>query len=268
MSLQTFIGKQVLGVLAFYRHGKTIIHICCVYPLFDNSLKIFFPRGHSLVLGDFATIHLDNRTGVYEFDSDIKVYRASYKGHVSEVDGDWLTLTARECIVVHGMSPVLSLKEPGYEFPKDCRPERAISKSPLNTIPKFADKDFPNKVGVLVTEAIEQPHTTVLAFLSSEDDDIFLITFPETFKSKLLKRSAHCYFVMDERASYTFEKSIEWNYTIIEGEAYSIERSDPVFEEVRQAFIDKNPWELPFFIRQDLEMYHIKREKIVFPGAL
>ncbi|WP_409243404.1 hypothetical protein [Enterobacter cloacae] len=32
-------------------------------------------------------------------------------------------------------------------------------------------------------------------------------------------------------------------------------------------FIIKNPWELPFFIRTDLEMYHIRKERLICPGT-
>ncbi len=85
----------------------------------------------------------------------------------------------------------------------------------------MALKDFlgehPNKVGVLTTLAAGQPHTTVLAFLSTEDDDIFLISLPNTFKSQVLKREGHCFFTIDERAKFTFEQAIEWNYTIVDG---------------------------------------------------
>ena len=128
-------------------------------------------------------------------------------------------------------------------------------------------KDFVNKVGVLITMAGEQPHTTVLAFLSSVDDDIFLITFPETFKSKLLKRNRHCLFAMDERAHYTFEQAIDWNYTIVEGEAFLVEPGSPLFATIREAFITKNPWEMGFFLREDIEMYHIKRKQLICSGS-
>ena len=75
------------------------------------------------------------------------------------------------------------------------------------------EKDHHNKVGVLTTLAQGQPRTTVLAFLSSLQDDVFLISMPGTFKSKVLKREPRCFFTIDERAKFTFEQSIEWNYT-------------------------------------------------------
>lgn len=266
MNLVTYLGKQILGVLAAYQQDEIVLHICGVYPQWDNRLRLFFPKGHGLKVGDLATIHLDNRSGVDEFDSEIRVYRASYKGRVSSVEEDWATLEPRECVLLHGFTPAVDIREPGYVFPVDERAEHPVPPTQLQSMPAVEGKDHPNKVGVLVTMAPEQPHTTVLAFLSTQEDDVFLITFPETFKSKLLKRDTHCFFVMDERASYTFERAIEWNYTIIEGYASLVPSQSPLFEQIRQAFIDKNPWEMPFFIRPDVEMYHIKKERLVCPG--
>lgn len=266
MSLVTYLGKQILGVLSAYQQDDVVIHICGVYPQHDNRLRLFFPHGHALQQGDLATIHLDNRTGVDEFDSSIRVYRASYKGRVLAVDGDWAVLEPRECMLLHGFTAVENLREPGYDYPADPRPERPVPQSTLTSLPPIAGRDRENKVGVLITLAPEQPHTTVLAFLSTENDDVFLITFPETFKSRQLKRNPHCFFVMDERATFTFERAIEWNYTIIEGQASLVPNGSAVFEEIRQAFIDKNPWEMPFFIREDLEMYHIRCERLLCPG--
>jgi hypothetical protein len=267
MNLVTFLGKQVLGVLAAYLNNDVVIHICGVYPQWDNRLRLFFPRGHGLKAGDLATIHLDNRSGVDEFDSSIRVYRASYKGRVIAVEDDWAILEPREFMLLHGFSAQLEQREPGYAYPDDTRPEVPVPFTSLDYMPPVEGKDRPNKVGVLVTMAPEQPHTTVLAFLSTEEDDIFLITFPETFKSKQLKRDTHCFFVMDERASFTFERAIEWNYTIVEGLATLVAHDTPLFTEVQQAFVDKNPWEMPFFIREDVEMYHIRKIQLVCPGT-
>jgi len=251
MSLVSYLGKQILGVLACYKAGGTVIHICGVYPQHDNRLRLFFPRGHSLQPGELATLHLDNRSGVDEYDADLRIYRASYKGVVEASDGDWAILAPRECKLMHGMRVIEDITADGYRFPDDPRPLQAVPPSPLQQLPAIAGRDHPNKVGILVTQAPEQPHTTVLAF-----------------KSQQLKRNPRCHFVMDERASYTFERAIEWNYTIIEGDAHRIANGSALFEDVRQAFIDKNPWELPFFIREDLEMYHIQRRRLLCPGAV
>lgn len=71
-----------------------------------------------------------------------------------------------------------------------------------------------------MTRTAEQPHTTVMAFLSTQDDDIFIISFPSTFKVQQLQRNPSCCFAIDERANFTFDKAIQWNYTLIDAIAH------------------------------------------------
>ena len=135
MSLVTYLGKQILGVLASYQGQEIVIHICGVYPQHDNHLRLFFPQGHALQPGDLATIHLDNRTGVDEFDSSIRVYRASYKGRVISIEDDWALLEPRECMLLHGFSAVENLREPGYDYPRDPRVSQAVPLTALTCMP-------------------------------------------------------------------------------------------------------------------------------------
>lgn len=266
MSIRTYLGPQALGVLAHYRGAEISIHICGVFPSAASTLRLFFPKGHDLKAGDLATVHLDNRSGVVQFDENLSVYRMSYKGRVVTVEDDWAFLEPRECQVFHGDRVMFDLRQPGYRYPDDDRPLRPLPPSPLTRLPAVRAYDHVNKLGVLVTMAPEQPHTTLLAFLSSNDEDIFFITAPQTFKSALLKRDARCFFVVDERASFTFERAIDWNYTIIDSDAYGVPRNTALFEEVRQAFIAKNPWEIAFFVRDDLEMVHLRRRQLLCSG--
>ena len=162
------------------------------------------------------TLHLDNRTGVDELDAELRVYRASYKGRVVETDDNWVMVDRVEYVLIHSVRAVEEYREPGYAFPADTRPARDMPLSPLRHLGTVEEKDHHNKVGVLTTLAQGQPHTTVLAFLSSLQDDVFLISMPGTFKSQVLKREPRCFFTIDERAKFSFEQSIEWNYTNME----------------------------------------------------
>ena len=74
------------------------------------------------------------------------------------------------------------------------RPRRRYE-TPLAQLPGIEHKDHANKVGELTTLAAGQPHTTVLAFLTSAKDDVFLISMPGTFKSQVLKREPRCFFI-------------------------------------------------------------------------
>lgn len=58
MNLVTYLGKQILGVLACYQQDDIVIHICGVYPQWDNRLRVFFPRGHALQVGELVTCRI------------------------------------------------------------------------------------------------------------------------------------------------------------------------------------------------------------------
>jgi len=85
-----------------------------------------------------------------------------------------------------------------------------------------------------------------LAFLSTVEDDVFFITLPRTFKSQVLSRNSHCFFTIDERAKFTFEQALEWNYTLIEAKAHLVNKTPAIYERIRNKFILKNPWETGF----------------------
>lgn len=152
-----------------------------------------------------------------------------------------------------------------YQHPVDRRVVQELPITPLTSLPIPDLLEADNKIGVLVTEAINQPHTTVMAFLSSEADDIFFITFPETFKSQLLKKNNYCHFAIDSRAVFTYTQAIEWNYSIIEADAYQIPSTHPLFDPIREAFIQKNPWEVGFFSHPHVELYHLKPRSVICP---
>lgn len=217
-SLYQFIPDPVIAVAAKYTH-KTLadidVYICLAHLDDDNCIALLLREVHSLNEGDLVTVHLDNRTGVSEYDADLSVYRLSYNGKVSDIDGYKVKLLPLEFQVFYGISIVFEYRENDYKFPTDNRQKKPFSLSPLLCIPKMDDDEHDNKVGVLISKAQDQPHTTVMAFLSSMDDDIFFITLPDSFKSQLLKRNSECYFVIDNRANFTFENYVKWNYTII-----------------------------------------------------
>ena len=266
MAIKNYLGEQFLGVLASYQPTGIVHHICVVYPRRNNQLHIFIPKGHSLGLNTLVTLHLDNRTGVDELDAELRVYRTSYKGRVIDIDEGWVTVEPVEFILIHGTQVVEQFMAQGYAYPSDTRPLMALGSSPICKLPAVEANDYHNKVGVLTTLAQGQPHTTVLAFLSSEQDDVFLISMPGTFKSQVLKREPRCFFTIDERAKFTFEQSIEWNYSILEMHAYVVPPDADVFEQIRRAFILKNPWEAGFFMSKELEMFHLERKALVCSG--
>lgn len=268
-TLDKYIPSPTLAVAASYHPDSfsgTEVYICGAEIDEFDHIKLTFPKGHNLVANQLLTLHLDNRTGVAEYDALLSVFRLSYKGRVIRTSECTVFIEPVEFQVIYGLSVEYEYKETGYKFPDDSRQALALPITTLETLPAIDDNEAENKVGVLITKAQNQPHTTVMAFLSTKEDDIFFITFPNTFKSKLLKRNNTCYFAIDNRATFTFEEAIEWNYSIIQGKAYDIPKATPLFEAVKETFIAKNPWEVGFFSNPDVEMFHLKAEKVMCPG--
>lgn len=265
-SLVQFIGSPQIGVAAAYTEtGSTKVYICGVTAEVDESLYLYFPKGHPFTPNQKITLHLDNRTGVDEYDAGLHVYRTSYKGIVTHIDEQHVWVDPVHFELWYGNKIVHSFNAPGYAHPEDNRPDIPFNVTPLTGIPVPDMREEENKIGVLVTEAMGQPHTTVFAFLSSACDDIFFISFPDTFKSKLLKRNHYCHFAIDSRAVLTYTKAIEWNYTVIEADVYEVPKEHYLFEPIRQQFVEKNPWEVGFFMAPDVEMYHLKPRQVILP---
>ena len=269
-TLPELIGSKVLAVAAHYRsakdaHSETRVYVCGAMLRCDNTLSLLLPRGHQLKVGESFTFHLDNRTGVSEYDEQLSLHRLSYKGRVITHSECAAEIDPVEFQVFYGLRIVLEYKEAGYQYPNDYRDDVPPPESPLEVPPIIDQSEHNNKVGVMIIQAIAKPYTRVIAFLSSEDDDIFMTIFPETFKSKVLKRNNLCHVAIDDRASLTFEEAIEWNYSIIEAEAFAIDRKRDLFSTIQQLFILKNPWEAGFFSREDVEMFHLKPKSVVCP---
>lgn len=263
--LANLIGTQQIGIAAAYATDATQVYICGVEILADESLSLYFPKGHQFQPQQKITIHLDNRTGVSEYDEELLVYRTSYKGIVTQANTNYLKVVPQHFEVWYGTSIVHSFNSPTYSHAPDNRPDLPLKVTPLTElpIPDMCEND--NKIGVLVTQAVNQPHTTVFAFLSTACDDIFFITFPNTFKSQLLKREPYCHFAIDSRATLTYTEALDWNYSIIEADVFSVPPEHQFFEPIRELFIQKNPWEVGFFSAPNLEMYHLKARRIIMP---
>lgn len=231
----------------------------------NNTIDLTFPKNNPFKEGQKVTLHIDDRTGVETFTNDLNVYRCSYKSVLEQCTKEGALARPVEFNVIYKDRPIEAYKSSNYNFPQDNRSNKTLLETPLNNYIIPDNKESENKLGVWVTSAMERPHTTVMAFLSSENDDIFLISHRGSIKSDFIHRDNRSLFAIDHRSTYHFEKSYEWNYTIIRGETYVIPRSNPIFENIQRQFIEKNPWEILFFSNPDIEMFHIKPLEIVSP---
>ncbi len=266
--LKDFIPDKSFAIVAGYFHNDIIAVLGGVLYGENNAVEIIFPKMNPFVTGQKITFHLDNRTGLETFDSTLRVYRVSVKAVVRQVSGNSIIAEPEEYDLKYSNKTAEQFIKPGYEYPADPRKEIDIPESTISVTPDYDETEERNKLGVLITKAQDRPHTTVMAFLSTKADDIFIITHRDSFKARLLARDRECAFAMDHRAQFTFEKAIEWNYTIITGSLYKISRNNPAFGEIQARFVSKNPWEYAFFTDRKAEMYHIKERKILCPEGL
>lgn len=264
--LKQYLGSPVIGVAAAYTvTGCTRVYIGGVTINADNSLQVYFPKGHHLDNQQLLTLHLDNRTGVDEYDANLHVYRTSYKGRVAQIKGNTVLIEPIHFELIFGNKVVCSFNAETYQHAIDERPDITLPITPLTGLPTPDIREQENKIGVLVSHAEAVPHTTVLAFLSTAEDDIFFISFTDTFKSRVLRKDTRCHFAIDSRAVFTYTNAIEWNYSIVEADAYSVPREHPLYEPVREQFIHKNPWEVGFFMAPNVEMFHLKPRRVILP---
>jgi hypothetical protein len=224
-----------------------------------------FPKVDPFEIEDKVTIHLDNRTGVELFTIELNVYRCSYKGIISEKSPDGVKVLAEEFVLRFGNQDLLRYSNSSYGFPVDIRNEAKLQDTELNEDILPDAKENENKLGVWITRAVERPHTTVMAFLSSKNDDIFVISHEDTFKSSLIHKDKRCMFAIDHRASYLFERKYDWNYTIIKAEAEIIGKGNSFFDKIQALFVEKNPWEAPFFTDEKVELFHLKPIEVMYP---
>jgi hypothetical protein len=258
--------SRTYSIVSAYRNGEIIAQVGGTEIGYDDSLSIFFPKAHDYRVGDAVTVHLDDRTGVEEFDLNLHVYRTSYKGIVSAANPERIVIRPVHYQLFWGTRIVAEFSSPGYRFPTDTRPESALPAIDPRKAFLPDEKERENKLGVWITHAEDRPHTTVMAFLSSTQDDIFLISHSGTFKSACIRRDRRCFFAIDHRANFVFEKAIDWNFTIIRAEADLIPRGTPLFADIQAQFVRKNPWELPFFTDPKVELFHLTPLSLVCNG--
>lgn len=261
--LRRLVGPRLVGVCAGFRGDRTIAAIAAVIPGDDEGLKLTFPKRNPFVAGEPITVHLDDRAGSEIYSVELRVHRVSYRGRVTAVRGNDAWVEPLDFEVVYGSRPAARFRRDGYLPPTDHRSTQPLADSPLAGTSLVDEGERSNKLGVLVTRSADRPHTTVMAFLNSTQDDVFLITMKDSYKYHNLERDPRCVFALDHRASFVFERQVDWNYTLFEARAYRIAPSRPLFRAIQAEFVAKNPWEEAFFSAPQAELIHLAPQRII-----
>lgn len=269
MSLNTYLPERGITIISGFKNSNIHAFVAAYSLKENNSVKVVFPKGHSFVPGQKVTLHLDNRTGVDQYDADLRVYRTSYRGTVKANSGNEILVQPDEYMLFYSDQCVLDFKsehyvEESFEVAPRALPKSDVTLGQLH----WNEKENENKLGVLITSMNTRPHTSLMAFLSNEEDDVFLITFKGTFKSKVLHQNNSCCFAIDHRSEYNFEKALDWNYTVISADVYEVDEKNPAYSEIKYHFVEKNPWEATFFLSPEIEMFHVKPKALLLPECL
>jgi hypothetical protein len=265
--LRDFLPERGYSVVSAYSEGRIIAQVAACEISGDSRLSLRFPKPHRFAVGDRVTVHLDNRTGVETLDINLRVYRASYRGLVSAVRGEFVEVELVHYQLFIGTHVIAEEKIEGYAFPSDARPGSMLPRSELSSVIFPDEREAENKLGVWITRSELWPHSTVMAFLSSEDDDIFLVSHRGSFKSSIIHRDRRCCFAIDHRSTFLFERAVDWNFTVLEAEAGLVDRDSPLFPAIQAQFVRKNPWEEPFFTDPAVELFHLKPLGILCAGG-
>ena len=266
-TLKDYLPRYTYCVASAYSGGRVVAQVAgCTFEE-GGGLRLSFPKPHGFAPGERITVHLDDRTGVESLDASLRVYRGSYRGFVDRSFPEWITVKPAYCELYYGSRLVLRESWGGYAHPADERTEAPPPPSPLRDAFFADEREAENKLGVLISRAELWPHTTVMAFLSTREDDVFLISHRASFKSTLLRRDRRCCFAIDHRSTFLFEKAYDWNFTILEMEASLVVRENPLFERAQEEFVRKNPWELVFFTDPQAELFHLRPLGILCAGG-
>lgn len=263
--LDSFIPRRTYGIASAYRGDELVAAVAGVTIGDDGALALSFPGPQPFLAGDRLTVHLDNRTGVEHYDSELRVYRCSWKGLVTRSSPEGLVAGPEEYLLMYSNRAVIDYKAPGFAYPADVRPELGLPAADPGALVLPDPGENDNKLGVWITRGVDRPHSTVMAFLSTPEDHIYLVSQRGSRKSGLIHRDPRCLFAMDHRANFHFERRIDWNYTIVRARASIVAPADPAFGAIQATFVEKNPWELAFFSDPSIELFHLEPLEILCP---
>ncbi|HEX3409691.1 MAG TPA: pyridoxamine 5'-phosphate oxidase family protein [Candidatus Binataceae bacterium] len=122
-------------------------------------------------------------------------------------------------------------------------------------------------VAVLITQGEQWPTGTMQAFAETADLDIlFIMRFSSEKFANLLKHPKVTVLVdtRDVGKVATFEIA----RASVQGEAREVPRDTPEWDKMKAAFLEKNPFEAPFFGNDTLRMVRVKPKRISYANGI
>jgi hypothetical protein len=258
--LRDYLPRHTYGVVGTYREDRLVVAVAGVSIGDDDGLLLQFPQAHPFRAEDKITVQLDNRMAVPRMTAELPVHRTSYKGTVTSVAPAFLEVSPVQYEIFLSDQALEGFRLSRYRFPPDERPVRPLEESPQSCGLRLNEGEAQTSLGVLFTRAPERPHSTVMAFLSSEAGDVFIVTDPATFKAHNLLRNPEALFAVDFRDSYDLARPVTWAYRLQPMKAFKISPDRKIHTEVREAFLRKNPWNVNFFTAKGAVLLHLLPE--------
>jgi general stress protein 26 len=123
------------------------------------------------------------------------------------------------------------------------------------------------QVAVLITQGDQWPTGTMQAFAETPDLDLLFIMRFSSEKFENLVKHPKVTVLIDTRdvgKVATFEIA----RASMQGEAIEVPRDTPEWENLKAAFLKKNPFEAPFFGNDTLRMVRVKPKRISYANGI
>ena len=132
---------------------------------------------------------------------------------------------------------------------------------------KLADLCAQQHVGVLTTQGEEWPTAHLQAFGQTDALDLIVIMLVDAEKYHNLLKRPHATVVIDNRDTADVS-TLQVARATIQGLAKEVVRDSAEWNELKDSFLKKNPFEEPFFGYDTLRMMRITPKRISYANGL
>ena len=122
------------------------------------------------------------------------------------------------------------------------------------------------QVAILVTQGEQWPTATMQAFAETPEFDLLFIMNDATEKFQNLIKHPYVTVFLDAREKGKVE-TFEISRVLIQGIASEIARNGAEWEPMKEVFLNKSPFEAPFFKYPTLRMMRIRPKRVSYAGA-
>lgn len=122
------------------------------------------------------------------------------------------------------------------------------------------------QVAILVTQGEQWPTATMQAFAETPEFDLLFIMNDATEKFQNLLKHPYVTVYLDSRERGKVE-TFEISRVLIQGIASEVARDGAEWEQLKELFLKKSPFEAPFFKYPTLRMMRVRPKRLSYAGA-